>query len=178
MFLNARSLLPYHSGSAYRGQCALTDTVPETGSTEYWLAPWDTTTSQKFRIRLSCASTISSVKIRNSFNGCCTTQVYVNVSISIWTLHDNLTLFYLMTRGTKDFVIRLKAPGSTQWNAFVSGTLPDPNPHRSTDRTPPLQTYRAGLKNGPQVARIFQASWGRSGKQQQKQNSPNLGTTF
>ena len=26
--------------------------------------------------------------------------------------------------------------------------------------------------------RIFQASWGRSGEQQQEQNSPNLGTTF
>ena len=39
--------------------------------------------------------------------------------------------------------------------------------------------YRAGLKkSGPQVARIFQASWGRSGKQQQEQNSPNLGTAF
>ena len=33
-------------------------------------------------------------------------------------------------------------------------------------------------KKGPQVARIFQASWDRNGKQQQEQNSPNLGPTF
>ena len=30
-------------------------------------------------------------------------------------------------------------------------------------------------KCGPQVARIFQSSWGRRSKQQQDQNSPNLG---
>ena len=35
--------------------------------------------------------------------------------------------------------------------------------------------YMAGLKYHSQVARIFQASSGRSGKQQQEQNSPNLG---
>ena len=61
-------------GTAYRGVNALTDTVPETGTEEYWLAPWGPT-NQKFRIRLSCAATISSVKIRNSFNGCCTANV-------------------------------------------------------------------------------------------------------
>ena len=32
-----------------------------------------------------------------------------------------------------------------------------------------------GLKSGAQVARIFQIRCGRSGKQQQEQNSPNLG---
>ena len=32
--------------------------------------------------------------------------------------------------------------------------------------------------SGPQFARIFQTSWGRSGKQQQEQNSPNLGPPF
>ena len=41
-----------------------------------------------------------------------------------------------------------------------------------------LLTYRAGLKSGPQVASIFPASWGRSDKQQQGQNSTNPGTTF
>ena len=35
----------------------------------------------------------------------------------------------------------MKAPGSSQWNAFVTGTAADPNPHRFTDRTPPLQTF-------------------------------------
>ena len=38
--------------------------------------------------------------------------------------------------------------------------------------------YRARQKNGSQVARIFQARPGRSGKQQQEQNSRNLGTFF
>ena len=33
-----------------------------------------------------------------------------------------------------------------------------------------IHYYRAGLKCGPQVARIFQASLGRSGKQEQEQN--------
>ena len=33
-------------------------------------------------------------------------------------------------------------------------------------------------KNGPQVARIFQASWGRSGRQWQEQNWPNVGPTI
>ena len=41
-----------------------------------------------------------------------------------------------------------------------------------------LSTYRARQKNGSQVARIFQARPGRSGKQQQEQNSRNLGTVF
>ena len=43
---------------------------------------------------------------------------------------------------------------------------------------PGKRVYRAGLKSGPQVAKSLQASWDRSGKQQQEQNSPNLGTTF
>ena len=38
--------------------------------------------------------------------------------------------------------------------------------------------YRARQKNGSQVARIFQARTGRRGKQQQEQNSRNLGTVF
>ena len=38
--------------------------------------------------------------------------------------------------------------------------------------------YRARQKNGSQAARIFQARPGRSGKQQQEQNSRNLGTVF
>ena len=38
--------------------------------------------------------------------------------------------------------------------------------------------YRARQKNGSQVARIFQARPGRSGKQQQEQNSRNLGTVL
>ena len=37
---------------------------------------------------------------------------------------------------------------------------------------------RARQKNGPQVSRIVQARPGRSGKQQQEQNSRNLGTGF
>ena len=40
------------------------------------------------------------------------------------------------------------------------------------------RAYRAWQKNGSQVARIFQARPGRSGKQQQEQNSRNLGTVF
>ena len=35
---------------------------------------------------------------------------------------------------------------------------------------------KAGLKYNSQVARIFQASSGKIGKQQQEQYSPNLGT--
>ena len=41
-----------------------------------------------------------------------------------------------------------------------------------------IYTYRARQKNGSQAARIFQARPGRSGKQQQEQNSRNLGTVF
>ena len=40
------------------------------------------------------------------------------------------------------------------------------------------KVYRARQKNGSQVARIVQARPGRSGKQQQEQNSRNLGTVF
>ena len=40
------------------------------------------------------------------------------------------------------------------------------------------QKYRARQNNGSQVARIFQARPGRSGKQQQEQSSRNLGTVF
>ena len=36
--------------------------------------------------------------------------------------------------------------------------------------------YRAALLGRSQVARMLQASWGRSGELQQEQNSPNLGT--
>ena len=43
----------------------------------------------------------------------------------------------------------------------------------------PLQgMYRARQKNGSQVARIVQARPGRSGKQEQEQNSPNLGLAY
>ena len=38
--------------------------------------------------------------------------------------------------------------------------------------------YRAPLIGGPQVAWVLQASWGRSGKQEQEQNSPNLGPAY
>ena len=41
-----------------------------------------------------------------------------------------------------------------------------------------FRVYRARQKNGSQVERIFQARPGRSGKQQQEQNSRNLGTVF
>ena len=37
---------------------------------------------------------------------------------------------------------------------------------------------KAGLISGPQVARIFQASWERRGKQQKEQDSPYLGPSF
>ena len=37
---------------------------------------------------------------------------------------------------------------------------------------------RAPLIGGPQVAWMLQASWGRSGKQEQEQNSPNLGPAY
>ena len=40
------------------------------------------------------------------------------------------------------------------------------------------ETKGLGPKSGPQAARIFQASRGRKGKQQQEQNPPNLGTYF
>ena len=35
----------------------------------------------------------------------------------------------------------MKPPGSNAWNTFIGGTLPDPNGHRSTDRTPPLMPF-------------------------------------
>ena len=38
--------------------------------------------------------------------------------------------------------------------------------------------YRAPLIGGPQVPWMLQASWVRSSKQQQEQNSPNLGPTY
>ena len=40
------------------------------------------------------------------------------------------------------------------------------------------QLYRAGIRSRPQVEKKFQASWGRSGKKQQEQNSPNRGASF
>ena len=40
------------------------------------------------------------------------------------------------------------------------------------------KTYRAELKSGPKIVEISKASCGRSGKQQQEQNSPSLGSTF
>ena len=43
---------------------------------------------------------------------------------------------------------------------------------------PGKRVYRAGLKSGPQVAKSLEASGDRSNKQQQEQNSPNLGPTF
>ena len=39
-----------------------------------------------------------------------------------------------------------------------------------------MSSYVDGLKSGPQIARIFQAEWGRSGEEQQEQISPNLGS--
>ena len=36
-----------------------------------------------------------------------------------------------------------------------------------------LELYRGRQNCGPRVARMLQASWGRRGKQQQEQNSPN-----
>ena len=39
-------------------------------------------------------------------------------------------------------------------------------------------SYRARLKGGPQVAWMLQAKPDRSGKQQHKQNSPNLVIAF
>ena len=41
-----------------------------------------------------------------------------------------------------------------------------------------MQIYRASDKGGPQVAWMLQAKPSRSGKQQQEQNSPTLGTAF
>ena len=38
--------------------------------------------------------------------------------------------------------------------------------------------HRARLKGGPQVARMLQEKPSRSGKQEQQQNSPNLGTAL
>ena len=38
--------------------------------------------------------------------------------------------------------------------------------------------YRTRLKDGPQVVRMLQTKSGRSGNQEQKQNSVNLGTAF
>ena len=38
--------------------------------------------------------------------------------------------------------------------------------------------YRARLKGGPQVILMLQAKPGRSGKQEQEQNCPSLGTAF
>ena len=38
--------------------------------------------------------------------------------------------------------------------------------------------YGAPLMGGPQVAWMLQASWGRSDKQEQEQNSRNLGPAY
>ena len=45
-------------------------------------------------------------------------------------------------------------------------------------RAGPICMYRARQKGVSQVARILQARPGRSGKQEQEQNSRNLGTAF
>ena len=47
-----------------------------------------------------------------------------------------------------------------------------------TVKTTYLNMDRAWLKGGPQIAWMLQAKPGRSGKQPQEQNSPNLGTGF
>ena len=41
-----------------------------------------------------------------------------------------------------------------------------------------LKNYRAQLKDGPQVVWMLQARSGRSAKQEQEQNSPNMGSAF
>ena len=51
-------------------------------------------------------------------------------------------------------------------------------PFRPDEEIGGFHHYRARLKGGPQVAWMLQARPGRSGKQQQQQNSPNFWTAF
>ena len=71
--------------------------------------------------------------------------------------------------------------GKDNRNVIVSLTPNLPLP--ATNKVVPawnlkLHIHRAPLIGGPQVAWMLQSSWGRNGKQEQEQNSPNLGPAY
>ena len=63
-------------------------------------------------------------------------------------------------------------------NAYCIGTIVDFPVLWIGTSAKRIEIYRARQKKGSQVARIFQARPGISGKQQQEQNSRNLGTVL
>ena len=92
------------------GKNVFIDDVPENNYNQTWQGDIRRF-PQKLRIGFSCAKMISSVKMRNSMR-----YSYQNV---------------------KNFNIKVREPNSTQWNAFISGTLSDPYGLRP----PPLETF-------------------------------------
>ena len=94
------------------GKNVFIDDVPETNYGQIWLGNKNIF-PQKLRIGFSCPKMISSVKMRNSAR-----VTYYN---------------------TKDFEINVREPNSTQWIAFISGTLSNTNGHTQA----PLETFNA-----------------------------------
>ena len=92
------------------GKNVFIDNVPQNTYTQIWMGN-SNIFPQKLRIGFSCAKMISSVKIRNTSR-----YPYRNV---------------------RNFKIKVREPNSTQWNAFISGTLSDPYGLRP----PPLETF-------------------------------------
>ena len=100
------------AGPRYVGKNVFTDNVPVTSYQQLWLGNKNTV-QQKLRITFDCElMTLNSVTFRNSGTRC----DYCN---------------------TKDFEIKVREPNSSQWNAFVAGTLSDP----AGQNPPPLETF-------------------------------------
>ena len=88
-----------NSNGYYLGKNALTDDVPEKYYNQTWVGK-QRIFPQKLRISFSCPMLISSVKMRNSGRS--------------------------SYRNTRNFEIKVRGPNSTQWTAFISGTLANP----------------------------------------------------
>ena len=105
------------NGPNYVGQNIFTDDVPETAYNQVWIGN-HMTVPQRLRITFGCQNmTISSVKMRNSIR--CS---YCNM---------------------KDFEIKVREPSSSQWTAFVSGSLS----HPGGQNPPPLETFQGSQVN-------------------------------
>ena len=99
------------NGPNYVGKNVFTDDVPEVSFNQVWIGN-KYTVPQKLRITFDCQDmTINSVKMRNSIM-----RSFCNM---------------------KDFEIKVREPNSSQWTAFVSGTLS----HPGGQNPPPLETF-------------------------------------
>ena len=102
------------------GKNVLIDDVPETNYGQIWLGNKNIF-PQKLQIGFSCPKMISSVKMRNSAR-----VTYYN---------------------TKDFEINVREPNSTQWIAFISGRLSNPNVQNPL----PLDSFTGTAVNAKEV---------------------------